>query len=580
MTHQACRHCGEPHEPGEERCAACGRVLAPSRGAASRALRRPSTGLRKGEVLDGRWVLSDKLGEGGMGSVFLARETALERDVAIKVLSPGLCSSPDFVTRFEREARLMAQLEHPNVVPVYAVGRHGDVPFIVMKRLEGRTLAGFLSKYDGKPPLTATVSILQQVCSALSFIHERGFVHRDIKPSNIFVSPQGHVTLLDLGVAYDPSSNLTRSGMMIGTPRYMSPEQILGTQKIDHRSDLYALGTVLFEMLTGTPPFTGDSDFVVMRAHQEEPPPDPTQLREELPPAIADVTSRALAKRPDDRYQSAEALFLAFQAACAQTAPAPSVDVRWPTPPPTFSGGGETRLSPLTAVPPTTSMSAPTQVSNKAATPKTPSGTKRPATPAPAREPSTWPGVLRRLLTGAAVGALLLAVTAVAWSQRDAIKEAVSEKPVDLPEKAKNSRGALVLAAPVEPPAPRAEPEPAPVDPQAEVVARALEAPMPAAPKPLSRRSDPSKPRPAAENRREPPSGDGELRIVTRRNGEVAWAWVEVDGLRQPRQTPMVVRLSPGRHEIRIVTQDRRFIDRVVHISPGERKPLSIDLDP
>jgi eukaryotic-like serine/threonine-protein kinase len=230
-------------------CLACGAalpveaVVCPACGA-----RAPSPVPMKDspEVLDGHWRLERKLGKGGMGTVYLAHDLELERQVAIKMLAPQYCDDPGLVQRFEREARMMAKLDHPNLVPVYSVGRTPKGPYIVMKLLDGVTLAEAL-KSRGRMSVHEVLLVTRQVAAGLQFIHDRQVVHRDVKPANIFVGPDGHVTLLDLGVARDSTSDLTRTGVLLGTPRYMSPEQIHG-QPADHRSDLYALATVVYEM--------------------------------------------------------------------------------------------------------------------------------------------------------------------------------------------------------------------------------------------------------------------------------------------------------------------------------------------
>ncbi len=238
-----------------------------------------------------------------MGSVFLAYELDPDRYVAIKQSADNVCDNADFCKRLEREARIMARFDHPNLVPVYAVGRSNNVPFIVMKYLEGTTLSSLMRK--GRLELTQALAITRQLCSGLQFVHERGVVHRDIKPANIIVAADGHATLLDLGVAYDPGSDLTASGMMVGTPRYMAPEQIVG-KEFDHRADLYSVATVLYEMLSGRTLFQADSDYSQMKAHVDEPPPDLTRFAN-VPRAFADVVAKALSKSASQRYSSARA---------------------------------------------------------------------------------------------------------------------------------------------------------------------------------------------------------------------------------------------------------------------------------
>jgi serine/threonine-protein kinase len=330
--------------------------------------------LRVGDVLDSKWRLESKLGAGGMGAVFLAHDLTLDRKVAIKVLAGQLCGDEEFTERFEREARLTAKLEHPNIVPVFAVGRFHNRPFIAMKALEGVTLARLLNtRATEKKPFSREelLPLLRQLCAGLGFIHSKGYVHRDIKAGNVFVSPEGHVTLLDFGVLRDTSQkSITRAGALLGTPHYVSPEQALGVRDLDGRADLYGVGVLMFECLALRPPFTGDP-LSLMHAHVETPPPDLCALVPELPKAAGQVVAKALSKKPGDRFSTAAELFNALE-------------VAW---------GGP--VQPLTVLP----MAASPMTSAPAAVPPTPArmrlsgvGVSSPLTPAKAaagRSPPT-----------------------------------------------------------------------------------------------------------------------------------------------------------------------------------------------
>ncbi|MBX7102396.1 MAG: serine/threonine protein kinase, partial [Myxococcaceae bacterium] len=323
----SCSKCGSALGPHDLDCPRCGEPRVDDRTLMRREAVTPAP-----EVLNGKWKMERELGHGGMGSVHLATDLQLDRQVAIKTLAANLSANEEVRTRFEREAKMMAKLDHPNLVPIYEVGRKGELPYIVMKFLEGETLGDAL-KRRGPLPVEEVGAIVKQVCAGLAFVHGKGFVHRDIKPANIFLSPDGHVTILDLGVAHDTSSHHTKTGMVIGTPRYMSPEQILG-RKVDLRSDLYAVGTVLFELLTGSPVFGGDSDFSVMKSHAEVEPPDPSELSAAVSPSVSAVVRRALAKDPAARFQSAQELSAAFLAAVQGTlAPAYETPARQPAAP-------------------------------------------------------------------------------------------------------------------------------------------------------------------------------------------------------------------------------------------------------
>jgi serine/threonine protein kinase len=301
--------CGNAFAPGAKRCERCGRE-------APKPQQVDLSPLRVGEVLDGKWRLEGKLGVGGMGAVFLAQDLSLGRKVAIKVLAAGLCSDAEFVTRFEREARGTAQLEHPNIVPVHAVGRHRGRPFIVMKALEGVTLGKYLrARTQGGKRISREeiLKLFGQLCAGLGFLHEKGFVHRDVKAGNVIVGGDGQVTLLDFGVLRDTSADrITRSGVLLGTPHYVAPEQLSGVSEVDGRADLYAVGVMLFECLTGRLPFDGDM-MALIRAHMEQPAPDVCALVPGLPAGVGVVVRKALAKKPDERFATAQALYTALE---------------------------------------------------------------------------------------------------------------------------------------------------------------------------------------------------------------------------------------------------------------------------
>lgn len=256
-----------------------------------------------GEVLDGRFRVETRIGQGAMGSVFRGKDLKNNQVVAIKILAPEHCRKPKVVARFEREAEKMTQLSHPNIVRFHGHGRRGVLPFIAMEFLEGLTLAEMLEKQPGgRIGLAETVTIVKQIAAGLSFLHSQGLVHRDIKPQNVFLATGGRVCILDLGVVRDQSNpGLTKPGAMVGTPYYMSPEQILGVEDIDQRTDVYALAAVTFELLTGRPPYLGNNNFEVLYGHKNTPPPDASELVPEVPPGVADVIIHGLSKRRDDR---------------------------------------------------------------------------------------------------------------------------------------------------------------------------------------------------------------------------------------------------------------------------------------
>ena len=252
--------------------------------------------------------LEELVGTGGMSMVYRAQHLRLERTVALKVLMPELSQDDSFKERFTRESRLAASLDHPNVIPIYEAGDEGGVFYIAMRFVGGSTLKHVLET-DGPLPAVRAASVMSQVASALHAAHEeKGLVHRDVKPANILVvSGHGaeggdHVYLSDFGIAKQRAAGaLTKTGMFVGTADYAAPEQIEG-RELDRRADVYALGCVLYETLTGTPTYEKDSEVALMYAHLLEPPPQVTHKRPDLSPEIDAVVARAMAKSPDDRY--------------------------------------------------------------------------------------------------------------------------------------------------------------------------------------------------------------------------------------------------------------------------------------
>lgn len=268
-----------------------------------------------GDVLDERWEIQARIGQGAMGSVFRGRDLETDQTIAVKILAPEHCRKPKVLARFEREAELMLSLRHPNIIQLNGVGHRGALPYIVMEYLEGLTLADVLKRKGGKLTGGEAMAVVKQVSSGLSFIHHHKLVHRDIKPQNIFVSPGGRVTILDLGVVRDRSNpGLTKPGAMVGTPYYMSPEQIAGVTEIDKRTDVYALAAMTFELLVGRPPFLGSTNFEVLYAHKNTPVPDASTLAKGISRDVAKVLMRGMAKKPSDRPQSASEFYADLEA--------------------------------------------------------------------------------------------------------------------------------------------------------------------------------------------------------------------------------------------------------------------------
>jgi serine/threonine protein kinase len=259
----------------------------------------------RGLVLSGRYELGEVLGAGGMATVFQAHDRLLDREVAVKVLRDQYSSDPVFLARFTREARHAARLSHPGLVTVFDTGVQEGTAFIVMELVRGRTLRQVLTS-DGRLPVTEAVRIAASVCEVLDVAHHAGIVHRDIKPGNILLSDDGRIRVFDFGIARtDGSDALTRTATVLGTAAYIAPEQAAG-RAAGPQSDLYAVGCVLVEMLTGAPPFAADDPIALLYQHIHDQPAAPSASRSEVPPALDAVTLRLLAKDPADRPATAD----------------------------------------------------------------------------------------------------------------------------------------------------------------------------------------------------------------------------------------------------------------------------------
>jgi serine/threonine-protein kinase len=252
-------------------------------------------------VVAGHYKVGKLLGRGGMGTVFLAEDLTLQREVAIKVLPPRLTSEPKFVARFVQEARNAAKLDHPNIIPIYAVQSANDLHYFAMKYVTGRTIEGLLE--SGPLPVDECRRILADAASALAHAHHRGVVHRDVKPSNIMIDDSGRVLLTDFGIskALESSTAFTGTGQLVGTPHYMSPEQAKGS-KVDGRTDQYSLAVVGYQMLTGQLLFPSGPAHTIIYGHIHETPTTPRVLRPDVPEYLAQALLKALSKDPDQRF--------------------------------------------------------------------------------------------------------------------------------------------------------------------------------------------------------------------------------------------------------------------------------------
>ena len=400
-----CPQCGVMLDAVTTTCGACGAVIT---GAATELDRADKLHLKLQEAIGEALTLGELLGRGGMGIVFRAREKALDRDVALKVLAFDPLLNPEAYARFEREAKLAARLDHPNIVPIFSVGQRNGVAFYTMRMVKGGSVEQMIVPGRGLDVLRA-LGILRDVAAALDFAHQNGVVHRDIKPANVLIGDSGHALVADFGIARafgDAGSTNASSTGIIGSPAYMSPEQWRG-EKVDGRADQYALAVLAFELLTGRRPFVDASMQELLRMHLSEDPPDIVSLREDLGAHTTDAIWRAMAKHPDERFPSAMAFVDALGGSIgaaplpARATPAPIADSR-PTP--------TARMR--TTVPPGAGSASSSTV-------------EVPAPPASYR--SMWPVAALLLLVGGLGGVIFV-------QQRDA------------------ARAAAVVVAPVSPP--------------------------------------------------------------------------------------------------------------------------------
>jgi len=506
--------------------------------------------VRVHDVLSGRYRLEDKVGEGGMGAVFVAHDTELDRKVAVKLLAAALVNDAEVLERFEREARLMAKLDHPHIVPVYDVGRHEGRPYIVMKLLQGDSLVGRLRAKGG---FTAeeTLKLMRQLASGLDYIHAQGFIHRDIKAGNIFVSPEGHATILDFGILRQKSATtgITRTGMVMGTPHYMAPEQALGLKDVDHRVDLYALAVVLFECLTGTLPFEADSELRLIQLQAHAPPPEILERAPWIPRPVAEVVKKALAKKPDDRFNSAAELVNALEAAYQEAKSSkPSLPVV----------AGPPSIVPTTTAPSLRKLNS------------RPSQSALPVVNAAIPEPST--GELSQAVRDsrrpwvplALLGVVLLGV-GTWWVLRPA------ELPVEPPQP-------LLVAVPD-----------AAIDEAPDAAVAIAELPDAAVPELVAVVEDAGTETPDEEPDAGPvvvkkvplPAGKkkGKMNVITTHGGEPYWAQVSIDGVPRGR-TPLLLDLPVGRYQVRIERPGFKSQQREVRVASGKAVVVKLELVP
>jgi serine/threonine-protein kinase len=272
-----------------------------------------------GELIGGRYEIEELVGTGGMSSVYRARDSVLERRVALKVLHEHFSADPEYVERFRREARAIARLNHPNIVTVIDRGEFGKRQFIVFEHIPGENLKQVVER-EGQLPVAQALALTHQIARGLAFAHQHGVVHRDVKPQNVLLDESSTAKVTDFGIArsLDPGQELTQTGTLLGTSDYIAPEQASG-QPVDARSDQYSLGVLLYELLTGEVPYPADSFMAVAMRHLRDPVPSVRDRRPDVPDRVDEIVARAMAKRPEDRFPSTEAMMAAIEAALADT---------------------------------------------------------------------------------------------------------------------------------------------------------------------------------------------------------------------------------------------------------------------
>jgi len=328
-----CPRCGRPNPKAAAECAACGATLSPDiptltglgglsssaaaggdRTLTTSGVASPATGgsgfapgvrLAPGTLLGTRYEILAVLGEGGMGTVYKARDRELGRLVALKVIRPEMASRPEILERFKREILLASQVTHKNVLRIHDLGEAGEIRFISMHYVEGTNLKGLLEQ-EGPLPLDKGLPLALQVGEALQAAHDAGIVHRDLKPPNILIDRDGNAYIADFGISRSlaEGGTMTDTGAILGTVDYMSPEQARG-ETPDHRGDIYSFGVILYEMFTGTLPFRASNALSIMMKRLHEDAPSMRQARPELPAWLAAIVARTLQRAPEDRYQSA-----------------------------------------------------------------------------------------------------------------------------------------------------------------------------------------------------------------------------------------------------------------------------------
>jgi serine/threonine protein kinase len=302
-----CPKCQAENPEAKQFCADCGTQLSPSRGievSATRTFVTTPDELARGSLFAGRYEIIEELGHGGMGKVYKVFDKETNSKVALKLIKPEVAADKNTIGRFRNELKVARDITHKNICRMYDLGRDADSYFITMEYVSGEDLRGLIRRTKRLDVGTA-ISIAKQVCEGLAEAHRLGIVHRDLKPSNIMIDRAGDAKIMDFGIARSLRIKATTGpGVVIGTPEYMSPEQVDG-KEADQRADLYSLSIILYEMVTGTVPFEGESPFAIGLKHKSEPPENPKKLNPHIPDDLSRLVLKGLEKDKEERYQTA-----------------------------------------------------------------------------------------------------------------------------------------------------------------------------------------------------------------------------------------------------------------------------------
>jgi serine/threonine-protein kinase len=554
-----CPACGAANDGASEHCFSCGKTL---------------FALTEGTVVAGRYELRQMLGRGGMGIVYRAYDKALEEEVALKVLRPDVASMAELTRRFRSEIKLARRVRHRNVCGIHEYGQDGPIHFIAMELLQGTDLKRQMQK-QGRFPVAEAFDVAIQVAEGLDAIHHADVVHRDLKAHNIMRDERGVVRVMDFGIAKAlgmSGGGATVTGQIIGTPEYMSPEQARGDQ-IDFRSDIYALGVVIFEIFTGSVPFHGDTPIATLFKHIQEPPP--IDGRQGIPPALVPVLHKALAKDPAQRYASAREMADALRAARDAEA---------------AKGAGQTMVLAPTAkasavrAPDTAVPAAPTELRAPRPSPPPPPPPRAARATAPAPPPARREeqrGLPLPLLVGVGLlGAVLLAGALFLFTRapQEPGVASVTTLPAPPPTLAEPPAGSAVepslppaALTPATTPAsvapPVAEP-PAVVRPQTTVAPFVPPTTRPAQAAPVTR---PPAPTPPPTTLPAVAQGTVRLRVLP-------WAEVEIDGVYKGTTPLRPIPLPAGTHTLRFTHPDFRPLIKRIIVPAGDEVALEVDL--